>query len=90
MSNHSGLEFVTHVKMEENNNFQQFNYLRYKCIKIFGHGRALLENELITSNISPKYLRTKRNIITALVGEIGSTSSVRLNPETFTVIHSND
>ena len=49
--------------MEENNNFQQFNYLRYKCIKIFDHGRALLQNELITPNISPKYLRTNSEIL---------------------------
>ena len=54
---------MTNVKMEENNNFQQFNYLRYKCIKIFGHGRALLQYELITPNISPKYLRTDREIL---------------------------
>ena len=55
--------------MEENNNFQQFNYLRYKCNKIFGHGRALLQNELITPNISPKCLRTNREILLQLQWE---------------------
>ena len=57
---------MTHVKMEENNNLLQFNYQCYKYITLFDHRRALLQNELIIPNISPKYLRTNREILLEL------------------------